>query len=81
MDEQPYVEGDEGAKLARASVRQAFAGDIEGEGAVEWLMRYRADKTADFVGLQRVEGRIGARSGSVVLRSTGSFDGSEARGR
>jgi hypothetical protein len=79
-DEQPYVESDEGTKLTRASVRQAFAGDIEGEGTVEWLMCYRPDKTADFVGLQRVEGRIGERSGSVVLRSTGSFDGSEAKG-
>ncbi len=79
-DEQPYVESDDGAKLTRASVKQAFAGDIEGEGAVEWLMCYRPDQTADFVGLQRVEGRIGERSGSVVLRSTGSFDGSEAKG-
>ena len=79
-DERPYVETDEGGKLTRASVKQTFGGDIEGEGAVEWLMCYRPDKTADFVGLQRVIGRIGDRSGSVVLQSSGAFDGKEAKG-
>jgi len=74
-DEQTYGEG-----LARASVEQAFSGDIEGDGSVEWLMCYREDKTADFVGLQRVEGQIGDRSGSVVLRTVGVFDGAVARG-
>ena len=81
-DEQPIAELDGGGKLTRASVKQALSGDIEGEGAVEWLMCYRADQTADFVGLQRVDGRIGDRSGSFVLAQTdGTFDGGEARGR
>src|SRR3954449_8374629 len=79
-DENPYVELDGGAKLTRASVEQAFSGDIDGEGSVEWLMCYREDKTADFVGLQRVSGQIGDRSGSVVLQTVGTFDGTEARG-
>jgi Protein of unknown function (DUF3224) len=79
-DEQPYVETDEGGKLTRASVKQTFGGEIEGEGAVEWLMCYRPDQTADFVGHQRMVGRIGDRSGTVVLESTGAFDGKEAKG-
>lgn len=79
-DEEAYGERAGGGKLARASVTQAFEGDIEGSGAVEWLMCYRPDETADFVGLQSVEGRIGDRSGSVVLRTSGTFDGEEARG-
>ncbi len=37
-DEQAYSEGDDRAKLTRATVKQAFSGDIEGEGAVEWLI-------------------------------------------
>jgi len=77
-DEQPLHE--DGAKLTRASVEQAFSGDIEGEGAVEWLMCYREDETADFVGLQRVAGQIGDRAGSVVFQTVGTFDGTEARG-
>jgi hypothetical protein len=79
-DEQRYEEWADGAGLSRASVAQAFSGGIEGEGSVEWLMCYRSDKTAEFVGLQRVRGQIGARSGTVVLRTVGVFDGAEARG-
>lgn len=77
-DEKPVHEN--GAKVTHASVEQAFSGDIEGEGSVEWLMCYREDETADFVGLQRVAGRLGGHSGSFVLQTIGSFDGSEARG-
>jgi hypothetical protein len=81
-DEKPYTQMEGGRKLTQASVKQAFAGDVEGEGTVEWLMCYRPDETADFVGLQRIVGKIGDRSGSVVLLQTeGTFDGKEAKGR
>jgi hypothetical protein len=79
-EENAYVELDGDAKLTRASVGQAFAGDLEGEGSVEWLMCYRQDKTADFVGLQRFVGRLGSRSGSFVMRTQGTFDGEKAVG-
>ncbi len=79
-DENAYIELDGGAKLTRASVGQAFSGDLEGEGSVEWLMCYREDKTADFVGLQRFVGRLGSRSGSFVMRTQGTFDGEKAAG-
>jgi hypothetical protein len=78
-DENPYAEFDAGRKLTRASVEQAFSGDIEGEGAVEWLMCYRPDETADFLGLQRIVGSVGERSGSFVLRMSGTFDGKVAK--
>jgi hypothetical protein len=81
-DEKPYAEIEGGRKLTQASVSQAFAGDVEGEGTVEWLMCYRPDETADFVGLQRIVGQIGDRSGSFVLLQTeGTFDGKEAKGQ
>jgi hypothetical protein len=79
-DENPYVELDGARKLSRASVAQAFSGDLEGEGSVEWLMCYREDKTADFVGLQRFVGRLGSRSGSFVMTTQGTFDGEKAVG-
>jgi hypothetical protein len=78
-DEQTYEELDGGAKLTRASVTQRFEGDVEGEGAVQWLMAYRPDGTARYVGLQRITGSIGGRRGSVVLETAGEFDGDEAR--
>ncbi len=81
-DESAYSEEEDGRKLTQASVKQSFSGDIEGEGSVEWLMCYRPDQTAEFVGLQRIDGRLGGRSGSFVLLQTdGSFDGTEAKGQ
>ena len=79
-DESTYEELDGDAKLTRASVGQGFTGDLEGDGSVEWLMCYREDKTADFVGLQRFVGRLGGRSGSFVMQTRGSFDGTQAKG-
>jgi Protein of unknown function (DUF3224) len=80
-DEKPYAELENGGKLTQASVKQSFSGDIEGDGAVEWLMCYRPDETAEFIGLQRVTGRIGERAGSfVLLQTAGTFDGREAKG-
>jgi hypothetical protein len=80
-DENAYEELSEGRRLTRASVAQDLAGDIEGEGSAEWLMCYRPDKTATFVGLQRLTGRVDGREGSFVVESHGTFDGELARGR
>jgi hypothetical protein len=77
-DENPYAQTGEGGKLTRASVKQRFAGDLEGEGSVEWLMAYRPDETAHFVGLQHVAGSLAGRSGEFVLETSGTFDGKTA---
>ncbi len=79
-DEQPTLEIEGGAKLTRASVTKAFQGDIEGQGTLEYLMMHRSDGTATFVGLERVDGRIGDRSGSFVLQHTGTYEGGTAKG-
>ena len=79
-DEEPYEEIDAARKLTRATVTQRFSGDITGDGAVQWLMFYRTDGTADFVGLQRVDGKLGGKQGSFVLQTIGSFDGTKAAG-
>ncbi|MEE8521307.1 MAG: DUF3224 domain-containing protein [Gemmatimonadota bacterium] len=78
-EEKPYDEIDEGPKLTRASVTKSFSGDIEGEGTVEYLMIHRDDGSASFVGLERVVGRVGDRSGSFVLQHTGTFEGGTAK--
>jgi len=78
-DEQAYSEGQDLPKLTRARVAKTFTGDIEGEGQVEYLMMYRSDGSATFVGLERVIGRIGAESGTFVLQRTGVFEGGQAR--
>ena len=77
-DEDTYEEMDDGAKLTRASVTQTFSGAAEGEGAAQWLMAYRPDGTAHFVGLQRITGTVNDRKGTVVLETIGDFDGKVA---
>ncbi|MBA3778249.1 MAG: DUF3224 domain-containing protein [Chloroflexi bacterium] len=78
-EEETYEEMDDGGKLTQASVAQTFSGDIEGEGAAQWLMSYRADGTAHFVGLQRVRATVAERRGVFVLETIGEFDGKVAR--
>jgi hypothetical protein len=78
-NEQPYSEGPDVPKLTRASVVKAFTGDVEGEGQVEYLMMYRSDGSATFVGLERISGRIGDRTGSFVLQRIGVFESGQAK--
>ncbi len=78
-DEKPYSEGQGLPKMTRASVTKTFTGDIEADSQVEYLMMYRSDGTASFVGLERITGRIGHRTGSFVLQRTGVFEGGQAK--
>ena len=78
-DEQPFSEIDGGPKLTRATVTKSYHGDIEGAGILEYLMIHRDDGTASFVGLERVTGSLGDRSGSFVLQHTGTFEGGTAK--
>jgi uncharacterized protein DUF3224 len=73
-DEKPYSEGEGLPKLTRASVSKTFTGDIEGEGHVEYLMMYRGDGSASFLGLERFVGRIGGKTGTFVLQRIGVFE-------
>jgi Protein of unknown function (DUF3224) len=73
-DEKPYGDGQELPKLTRAAVTKTFTGDIEGEGHVEYLMMYRSDGSATFVGLERVVGLVAGRAGSFVLQRHGMFE-------
>ena len=77
-DEKPYSEGKDMPKMTRASVDKTFTGDIDGEGHVEYVMMYRSDGTAAFVGLERITGRIAGRNGSFVLQRTGVFEDGQA---
>jgi hypothetical protein len=78
-DEKPYSEGQDLPKLTRAAVTRAFSGDIAGEGHVEYLMMYRSDGSATFVGLERVVGDLAGRAGSFVLQRTGIFENGVAK--
>jgi hypothetical protein len=72
-DESPFDEGDGMGKLTQASVGRTYSGDIVGESVTEWVMAYRLDETAAFVGIERIRGNIAGREGSVVLQHVGEF--------
>jgi hypothetical protein len=78
-DEKPYSADPDMPKLTRASVTKSYTGDIEGEAQVEYLMMYRSDGTASFVGLERVVARIAGQPGAFVLQRTGVFENGQAR--
>jgi hypothetical protein len=69
-----------GAKVTRASVKVVYKGDIEGEGQREYLMIYREDETGNAIGLERIVGKVGGRSGSFVIQSSGTFVGHSTKG-
>jgi hypothetical protein len=78
-DEKPYLKGQGQPKLTRASVVKTYTGDIDGEGHAEYLMMYRSDGSATFVGLEQIVGRIGDKTGSFVLQRTGVFESGQAK--
>ena len=78
-DEKPYSEGLDQPKLTRASVTKTYSGDITGEAQIEYLMMYRDDGAATFVGLERIVGRMAGRTGSFVLQRTGVFEDGQAK--
>jgi len=77
-DEKPYGEGEDLPRLVRATVTKTYVGDIDGVSQVEYLMMYSSDGSASFVGLERVSGRIGDKTGTFVLQRVGTFEGGQA---
>ena len=71
---QQYDESTGGPNLVEVQVTETFSGDIEGQGKVRFLQTVRADGSASFVGVERVTGSLGGRSGSFVLQDQGTLE-------
>ena len=78
-DEKPLNEVEGLPKLTRVSTTRSFTGNIEGEGTAEYLMMYRDDGSASFVGLERIAGRVDNRRGSFVFQHSGIFESGTAK--
>lgn len=78
-DEKPISEGAGLPKITRATVSKTFAGEIEGTSTLEYLMAYRDDGSASFVGMERIVGKVGGRSGSFVVQHSGVFEAGVAK--
>jgi len=67
-----YNELAEGPALTRIHVEESFSGDISGDGVVEFLQAARPDRSASFVGIERVTGAVGSRQGTFLLQDAGT---------
>ena len=70
----------EGPSLVRIHVEEAFSGDTEGAGVVEFLQAAQADGSASFVGIERVTGAVAGRTGSFLLQDSGTVTGNVVAG-
>jgi hypothetical protein len=58
----------------RTSATTRAGAKITGDGVVEFLQAARPDGTASFVGIERVTGSVGGRSGSFLLQDAGTVE-------
>jgi Protein of unknown function (DUF3224) len=67
-----YDEPADAPALVRIHVEEDFSGDIVGSGVAEFLQTAQGESDASFVGVERVTGSIGGRSGSFVFQDQGT---------
>lgn len=77
-----WARGPEGTSLlGRAHIINVYDGDVEAEGAFEYLFAFPTAESgidaATFVGLGRIVGRFGDRDGSLVVRHEGTSSPSD----
>ena len=69
----------DGAKVIHLAATNDFTGDLVGAAQAEEEHFIRPDGTRDFAGLIVVTGTLAGRTGSFVIRTTGTFDATAAR--
>ena len=77
-DETPFDVGVGVGKLTEALVSKKYSGGIDGTSTTKWLMVYAPDKTATYVGIERIHGTVDGKRGTLVLLHDGAFEGGAA---
>jgi hypothetical protein len=77
-DEKPYRELEDGRKFARAEVTLAGTDDAVDAATFESLLYYAADGSSTYVTIMEISATLAGRSGTVVLRGEGTYDGTTA---
>jgi hypothetical protein len=80
-DEQPYDATLTEPRMTRITITKTFTGDLQGTSTLEFLMLYRRDGCASFVGIERFEGSVAGRSGAFHLQHTGTFEDGTAKAK
>lgn len=78
-NEEPLHEKEGLPKMTRVRAEVTYQGDIEGKGLVDYLMIYREDGSANFIGLERIQGGVAGYTGAFVLQHAGSFENGTAK--
>jgi hypothetical protein len=78
-EQTPYAAAMHAPELAAASGVDVYHGDVEGEGHWQGLTIAGPDGNGDLLSLQRMICVVGGRSGTFVLRISGTFDSTGSR--
>lgn len=70
-NEEPFSESENGPKLSRASVKQAYSGALEAFSNIEYVMTTFTDDTSIFIGIEEVVGELEGKKGSFLLNHDG----------
>jgi hypothetical protein len=71
---------DGGPTVYEIKVTETFSGDIVGVGTARFLQTAAGDGSASFVGVERVVGDVGGRTGSFVLQDRGTVADDQVSG-
>jgi hypothetical protein len=77
----PCDEPEGGPTLSRIHVEETFSGDTEAGCMVDFLQAQMPDGSASFVGIERVSGSLGGRSGTFLLQDQGTLSDSTVSGQ
>ena len=75
MNPEPAYDSNEGASIARVSIKKQFSGDLRASSTVEMIgARSLLEKgSAGYVAIERVTGSLFGKSGSFVLQHSGTM--------
>jgi len=80
-DEEQYDAAPGHPKFTHARVTHELHGDIKGEASICYLLAYRPDHAATFVGFAMITGTLEGKTGSFVMQDVGTFENGVAKGR
>ena len=74
MSPEPAYDTNEGASIARVSLKKQFTGGLEASGSVEMIgARSEVKGSAGYVAIERVNGALDGKKGTFVLQHSGTM--------
>ncbi|WNC70599.1 DUF3224 domain-containing protein [Thalassotalea psychrophila] len=73
-DEEPHIVFDEGGKQSYAQIKQTYSGHITGDSSIKYLMNYKTETSACFVGYEVMNVDIDGKKGRIILKHDGLFE-------